>query len=200
MAQLTASTPHKVSAMLPPLVTSRWTDQAYLRASHPDTQVEVSLTLPAGSDGIGFLDGTGTDRIGVDINDDFINHCRTNYVSDGLEFHVADAMKLGEWWVKMGYDKKYKSPLMVCPNNTIMIMPEEIRDTVIEEMRVVAGIEGRIVITYWNGRMFAHGVMGYYRKNSVRGRRPSLVSTIWFRKLNHLLWHWSGSLWNLRSH
>lgn len=115
---------------------------------------------------IGFLDGTGTDRIGVDINDDFINHCRTNYVSDGLEFHVADAMKLGEWWVKMGYDKKYKSPLMVCPNNTIMIMPEEIRDTVIEQMRVVAGIEGRIVITYWNGRMFAHGVMGYYRKNS----------------------------------
>jgi hypothetical protein len=62
-------------------------------------------------------------------------------------------MKLDEWWAVMGYDKKYKAPLMVCPNNTIMIMPEEIRDTVIEKMRVVAGIEGRIVITYWNGKM-----------------------------------------------
>ena len=33
---------------------------------------------------IGFLDGTGTDRIGVDINDDFISHCRANYVANGL--------------------------------------------------------------------------------------------------------------------
>mmetsp|Transcript_8073 Transcript_8073/g.13084 ORF Transcript_8073/g.13084 Transcript_8073/m.13084 type:complete len:570 (-) Transcript_8073:273-1982(-) len=115
---------------------------------------------------IGFLDGTDTPRIGVDINEDFVNHCKTTYTDKGLEFHVADAMKLDEWWISMGYDKKYKAPLMVCPNNTIMIMPEEIRDTVIEKMRVVAGIEGRIVVTYWNGRMFAHGVMGYYRKNS----------------------------------
>lgn len=115
---------------------------------------------------IGFLEGTGTPRIGVDINEDFVNHCKTTYKDKGLEFHVADAMKLDEWWTEKGYDKKYKAPLLVCPNNTIMIMPEEIRDIVIEKMRVVAGIEGRIVVTYWNGRMFAHGVMGYYRKNS----------------------------------
>lgn len=115
---------------------------------------------------IGFLDGTDTPRIGVDINPDFINHCKATYKGDNLEFHVADAMKLDEWWASMGYDKKYKAPLMVCPNNTIMIMPEEIRDTVIDQMRVVAGIEGRIVVTYWNGKMFAHGVMGFYRKNS----------------------------------
>jgi len=115
---------------------------------------------------IGFLEDTGTPRIGVDINEDFIDHCKNTYKDKGLEFHVADAMKLDEWWKTKGFDKKYKAPLMVCPNNTIMIMPEEIRDTVIEKMRVVAGIEGRIVVTYWNGRMFAHGVMGYYRKNS----------------------------------
>jgi len=115
---------------------------------------------------IGFLEGTNTHRIGVDINEDFISHCKHTYKDKDLEFHVADAMKLDEWWTSMGYDKKYKAPLMVCPNNTIMIMPEEIRDTVIEKMRVVAGLEGRIVVTYWNGRMFAHGVMGYYRKNS----------------------------------
>ncbi len=115
---------------------------------------------------IGFLDGIDTPRIGVDTNEDFINHCKATYTENGLEFHVADAMRLDEWWASMGYDKKYKAPLMVCPNNTIMIMPEEIRDTVIEKMRIVAGIEGRIVVTYWNGRMFAHGVMGYYRKNA----------------------------------
>lgn len=115
---------------------------------------------------IGYLEETGTPRIGVDINPEFIKHCEGTYEQKGLEFHVADAMILDDWWRFMGYDKKYKAPLMVCPNNTIMIMPEEIRDTVIEKMRVVAGIEGRIVVTYWNGRMFAHGVMGYYRKNS----------------------------------
>ena len=118
---------------------------------------------------IGHLDELKTPRIGVDINPDFISHCSETFKSSAtssMEFYVADAMKLDEWWTSMGYDKKYKAPLMVCPNNTIMIMPEEIRDTVIEKMRVVAGIEGRMVITYWNGRMFAHGVMGYYRKNS----------------------------------
>lgn len=114
---------------------------------------------------IGFLEDCGKPRIGVDINEDFVNHCKSTYDGKGLEFHVADAMKLDEWWKSMGFHKKYKAPLMVCPNNTIMIMPEEIRDTVIEKMRVVAGIEGRIVVTYWNGRMFAHGVMGYYRNN-----------------------------------
>mmetsp|Transcript_27923 Transcript_27923/g.57006 ORF Transcript_27923/g.57006 Transcript_27923/m.57006 type:complete len:576 (-) Transcript_27923:274-2001(-) len=117
---------------------------------------------------IGHLEGTGKPRIGVDINPDFVTHCREAYKSDTehIEFHVADAMKLDEWWVSMGYDKKYKAPLLVCPNNTIMIMPEEIRDTVIDKMRVVAGLEGRIVVTFWNGRMFAHGVLGYYKKNS----------------------------------
>lgn len=105
---------------------------------------------------IGHLDELKTPRIGVDINPDFVQHCDATYkgsATSKVEFYVADAMKLAEWWSSMGFDKKYKAPLMVCPNNTIMIMPEEIRDTVIEEMRLVAGIEGRIVITYWNGRM-----------------------------------------------
>lgn len=105
---------------------------------------------------IGLLSELNTPRIGVDINPDFVSHCTSQYKdsnTSSVEFFVADAMKLDEWWTEMGFDKKYKAPLMVCPNNTIMIMPEEIRDTVIEKMRVVAGIEGRIVITYWNGKM-----------------------------------------------
>merc|ERR1711957_962475 len=55
---------------------------------------------------------------------------------------------------------------MGCPNNTIMIMPKEIRDEVVHNMRTIASTEGRCLITYWNGRMFAHGVMGFYKKNS----------------------------------
>ena len=145
------------------------TRRRVIEACHKHTY-DVVVEVGCGTgEVIGFLEGTDTPRIGVDINEDFINHCKETYkdsAKDGLEFHVADAMKLDEWWTSMGYDKKYKAPLMVCPNNTIMIMPEEIRDTVIEKMRVVAGIEGRVVVTYWNGKMFAHGVMGYYRKNS----------------------------------
>lgn len=105
-------------------------------------------------------------RIGVDINPSFVEHCRSTYDQPNLEFHVGDATKIVEWWQSSGYNKVYKAPFLVCPNNTIMIMPREIRDEVIHNMRAIASTEGRCLITYWNGRMFAHGVMGYYKKNS----------------------------------
>lgn len=65
----------------------------------------------------------------------------------------------------MGYDTKFKAPLLVCPNNTLMIMPDSIRESVLEKMRAVAGPEGRCVVTFWNKKLFAHGVMGFYKKN-----------------------------------
>merc|ERR1719162_809217 len=68
---------------------------------------------------IGFLEDTGTPRIGLDTNQDFVKHCQHTYDQKGLDFHVADAMTLDVWWKFMGFDKKYKAPLMVCPNNTI---------------------------------------------------------------------------------
>jgi len=105
-------------------------------------------------------------RVGIDINPTFVEHCKTAYKQPNLEFHVGDATKIVQWWKDMGYDKLYKSPFLVCPNNTIMIMPKEIRDEVIHNMRNIASTEGRCLITYWNGRMFAHGVMGFYKKNS----------------------------------
>jgi len=105
-------------------------------------------------------------RIGIDINPTFVEHCQTVYKQPNLEFHVGDATKIVQWWMDMGYDKLYKSPFLVCPNNTIMIMPREIRDEVICNMRSIASTEGRCLITFWNGRMFAHGVMGFYKKNS----------------------------------
>ena len=104
-------------------------------------------------------------RIGVDINPEFIEHCNATYKSDSLEFYVADATEMYEWWNKQGFNKLYKKPLVLCANNTIMILPESIREIVLESMRCVAGKNGRCMITFWNGRYFAHGVLGFYKKN-----------------------------------
>lgn len=109
----------------------------------------------------------GVPRIGVDINETFVKHCRSAYKDQAdLTFHVGDASKLDDWWEESGLAQTYEAPLLVCPNNTIMIMPAQIREEVLEKMRVVAGEAGRCLVTYWNGTMFAHGVMGYYKKNS----------------------------------
>jgi sarcosine/dimethylglycine N-methyltransferase len=106
-------------------------------------------------------------RIGVDINPDFIDHCKTAYAHEqDLEFYVHDASDLHNWWVSSGFHQKYKSPLMVCPNNTLMIMPEGIREVVLKDMQLVAGATGRCLVTFWNGKLFAHGVMGFYKKNA----------------------------------
>lgn len=147
---------------------------------------------------IGHLHELTTPRIGVDINPDFVKHCTEAYESSAtspIEFHVADAMKLDEWWAFMGFGKKYKAPLMVCPNNTIMIMPEEIRDTVIEKMRVVAGIEGRIVITYWNGKMVCELSNCNFSLHSMHTYFVDL--SIVCPRSNGILQKECRSLWNL---
>jgi hypothetical protein len=70
-----------------------------------------------------------------------------------------------------------------------MIMPETIREEVMQECRKVAGPDGRTLVTFWNGRMFAHGVMGYYKKN------PALCGTF---DLTPKCIDWQGR--NFRSH
>lgn len=116
---------------------------------------------------ISHLQDADIPRIGIDINEQFIEHCKSEYKDQsGLTFEVQDATKLEQWWEESGYSNLYHSPLLICPNNTIMIMPECIRDEVLDGMRNVAGSKGRAVVTFWNGMMFSHGVMGYYRRNS----------------------------------
>jgi len=108
------------------------------------------------------LGRSGLPRIGVDINKEFIDHCAESYGDqENVSWHVGDATDLTTFWSDCGFDKKYKKPLVICPNNTLMIMPESIREIVVKEMRRVAGENGRIMITFWNGKLFAHGVLGY---------------------------------------
>ena len=127
----------------------------------------------------------------MDINPSFVETCRQRYghQDQPAEIHLADATSLSKWWAESGLADVYSKPLVVCCNNTIMIMPDTIREVVMHECRRVAGPEGRTLMTFWNGRMFAHGVMGYYKKN------PALCGTF---DLSPKCIDWDGR--NFRSH
>ena len=103
--------------------------------------------------------------IGVDINQEFIDFCRENHPHEHCEFHLADALKLVDWWTEKGFDKLYKKPLVICVNNTLNIMPHELRGGVVDQMIALAGSQGICLVTYWNGNFFSHAVMNYYKKN-----------------------------------
>ena len=90
--------------------------------------------------------------IGVDINIDFIGFCQKQYPQESCEFVVADALLLQEWWIEQGNDKKYNKPLVVCVNNTLNIMPHELRGGVVDQMIAVAGKDGLCMASYWNGK------------------------------------------------
>jgi hypothetical protein len=89
--------------------------------------INVVAEVGCGTGGvIGPLDELKAPRLVLISILTFISHCSETFKSSATssdEFHVADAMKLDAWWKSMGYDKKHKAPLMVCPKNTIMIMP-----------------------------------------------------------------------------
>ncbi len=104
--------------------------------------------------------------IGVDINKEFIDFCRKQHPHESCEFIVADALKLHEWWKESGNAQKYRKPLVICVNNTLNIMPHELRGGVVDQMIAVAGKEGLCMVSYWNGHFFAHAIMNYYKKNS----------------------------------
>mmetsp|Transcript_6146 Transcript_6146/g.14402 ORF Transcript_6146/g.14402 Transcript_6146/m.14402 type:complete len:621 (-) Transcript_6146:401-2263(-) len=104
--------------------------------------------------------------IGVDINKEFIDFCKSQHPHEACEFVVADALKLEEWWKEAGHADLYKKPLVICVNNTLNIMPHELRGGVVDQMNAVAGKDGLCMVSYWNGNFFSHAVMNYYKKNS----------------------------------
>mmetsp|Transcript_21236 Transcript_21236/g.59060 ORF Transcript_21236/g.59060 Transcript_21236/m.59060 type:complete len:623 (-) Transcript_21236:102-1970(-) len=103
--------------------------------------------------------------IGVDINKEFIDFCKEQHPHESCEFVVADALRLHEWWIAEGHSLKYSKPLVICVNNTLNIMPHELRGGVVDQMIAVAGAEGLCMVSYWNGNYFSHAVMNYYKKN-----------------------------------
>ena len=101
--------------------------------------------------------------VGMDINPEFIDHCKQNYPkADFIETSVLDVETV---FAARGYDKKFKRPLIMCCNNTLPILPEEIRSKVVSLMLKVAGADGKVLITFWDGRFFPHAVLSYYKKN-----------------------------------
>lgn len=103
--------------------------------------------------------------IGVDINKEFIDFCKELHPHEACEFVVADALKLEDWWKEAGHADRYSKPLVICVNNTLNIMPHELRGGVVDQMMAVAGNEGLCMVSYWNGNLFSHAVMNYYKKN-----------------------------------
>jgi len=118
------------------------------------------------------------DRIGVDINDMFVEHSKKHHAHEKMTFLVQDVLHLQEWWEMNGFHKKYKSPLVTCVNNTLNIMPEEIRGQTIDQMLKVAGDKGRCLLTYWNGNFFSHAIMNFYLQN------PQLCGPFTFDHVN----------------
>mmetsp|Transcript_25865 Transcript_25865/g.43634 ORF Transcript_25865/g.43634 Transcript_25865/m.43634 type:complete len:545 (+) Transcript_25865:84-1718(+) len=105
---------------------------------------------------------TSVPRVGVDINESFISLCQSRYPD--INFFVVDATGLVEWFRSSPF-KDCKSPLIICANNTMNIIPLSIRYGVVQQMRLVCGARGRVMVSYWNGRYFSHGVASFYRHN-----------------------------------
>lgn len=113
---------------------------------------------------------TDLPRVGVDINETFIAYCKKKYPE--ISFDVVDATELVAWWRTSPF-KDFKSPLILCCNNTMNIIPASIRYRVTQEMRhLCKNKKGRVMVSYWNGRYFSHGVRDYYMKN------PSLCGPV----------------------
>jgi SAM-dependent methyltransferase len=116
----------------------------------------------------GLIDGSSSQEqmvtipcIGVDINIDFIGFCKKQHPHESCDFVVADALLLEEWWIEQGNDKKYNKPLVVCVNNTLNIMPHELRGGVVDQMIAVAGDDGLCMVSYWNGKYSTSNILYY---------------------------------------
>jgi sarcosine/dimethylglycine N-methyltransferase len=139
-------------------LTRKQIEQVAQRGDH-DCIIEIGCGT---GDVIGELE-TSIQCYGLDINPMFIDFCLENHPHDHCDFLVQDACELTNWWKQL--EGKYTKPLVLCVNNTLNIMPQEIRGKVVAQMLAVAGKEGRCLCTYWNGTFFSHAVMNYYQRN-----------------------------------
>jgi len=108
---------------------------------------------------------------GMDFNPHFVEFCKENVpleYQDNVRHLVGDAQELTallkrelpESWM---VDSRPK--VVMCVGNTIGIMPPEVRKNVYQEMKNLAGIDGYMVVVYWNGNRFGDAVQNFYHKN-----------------------------------
>mmetsp|Transcript_97784 Transcript_97784/g.252878 ORF Transcript_97784/g.252878 Transcript_97784/m.252878 type:complete len:600 (+) Transcript_97784:70-1869(+) len=108
---------------------------------------------------------------GVDFNPHFVEFCRQNVpqehqervrhiIGDAQELNTLLKNELPPAWVD-----ENRSKIAICVGNTIGIMPPEVRKNVYEQMKLLAGVHGYMVVVYWNGNRFGDAVQNFYHKN-----------------------------------
>lgn len=131
--------------------------------------------------------------IGVDINPQFIEHCKKELktleeekgeagVATNVHHVVGDVLELGEvmrdTMAKANVDDFMEGRRVVsCVGNTIGIMPEDIggvniRARCYTEMANLAGSNGVAVMVYWNARRFPDALKDFY------GKHPELCGSL----------------------
>jgi len=143
----------------------------YIRRLVEDLELNMVLEVGCGTGQV--LEGSSSllkqtqpndiEWLGIDINPKFVKHCKTNGLG-GVQYFVADATLLLAW-SQIILPPKERRSLVVCVNNTLSIMREEIRPTVVHQMRQVAGQDGFVFLSYYNGEKFRQGLVEYYAKN-----------------------------------
>ena len=145
--------------------TYKLTRAQIIQAAHRDGY-DCILEVGCGTgDVIGNLETT-LPRFGIDINERFIQHCKEHHDHEGCHYEAIDVLVLDEWWKKIQAKHNFQKPLVVCVNNTLPIMPEEIRGKALDQMIKVCGPQGHCVLSFWNGHFFSHAVMNFYHQNA----------------------------------
>jgi len=108
---------------------------------------------------------------GVDFNPHFVEFCRQNEPPEHrnrVSHIIGDAQELGtllnnelpSTWVE-----EHRPKIVICVGNTIGIMPAEVRKNIYQQMKLLAGARGYMVVVYWNGNRFGDAVQNFYHKN-----------------------------------
>lgn len=107
--------------------------------------------------------------VGMDFNAHFIEFCRENVapewqpqvrhlIGDAQELVTLLTNELPETWMS-------RPKIVTCVGNTMGIIPAEIRKNVYQQMKLLAGQDGYVVIVFWNGNRFGDAVQNFYHNN-----------------------------------
>eukprot|EP00746_Dinoflagellata_sp_MGD_P155469 gnl/MRDRNA2_/MRDRNA2_85395_c0_seq3.p1 gnl/MRDRNA2_/MRDRNA2_85395_c0~~gnl/MRDRNA2_/MRDRNA2_85395_c0_seq3.p1 ORF type:complete len:397 (+),score=91.41 gnl/MRDRNA2_/MRDRNA2_85395_c0_seq3:91-1191(+) len=110
--------------------------------------------------------------VGVDFNPHFIAYCNHEIPKvrkDQHRYIHGDACKLVEL-MKENFPKEEgllwdDARIVACVGNTIGIIPQELKETVYNQMLDLAGPQGILVMSYWNARWFGDAVQNFYHAN-----------------------------------
>jgi len=108
---------------------------------------------------------------GMDFNPHFIKFCQDEVKAEdqgNVRHLVGDAQQLISL-INNGLPAEWDAPnrpkVVMCVGNTVGIMPAEIRKNVYQQMKEMAGVDGYMVVIFWNGNRFGDAVQNFYHKN-----------------------------------